>query len=260
MSRLVQIPVTGERVSDDIVDRMRTVADPKHLKHFGHAGPKFVRQMLDGGYDADRITREVGVKVSEIIGGEGDREQQRRASRGLAYLWLAADIAKEAQLVPGDFDVRSFILGLWEKVKGGADTTKGVVGKVCSSLSTGLRSGDIAIYSRKGDALSSGDGAVCFEEFGPEKVPAFVLSQAALGRLVGSRETVVDAAKILAEAGLIYREQSDRLYWRSGRAGVGNVSSYAIYARAVLGDDANDIIERHRSVRADKPGGHSGGG
>lgn len=250
MSRVVEVAGTGERVSDEPVNGMRTIADPAHLQHYGHAGPAFVRAMLDRGYSREKIVSEVADRVRTLLGGIGGREQERRASRAIAYIGLAGTIAKEAGLIPDNFNVEAFTAALWEAAKGASDTTSPVMARVCEALSKGLRTGEIPIYSDNGDALSTGDsGAVCVQQFTKQKMPVFVLPTSTLAKLIGARESVRDAAKMLDAAGFLLREQEDRQYWRPGRARVGNVSSYVLYARAVLGDDAEDMIEEHRKAR-----------
>jgi putative DNA primase/helicase len=246
MSRVVEIPTTGERVSDEPVDVMRAAAF-----NYGHAGPVFVRAMLAEGYDREKIAAEIAQRVYALIGGTGEREQERRASRAIAYIGLAGEIAQRAGLVPESFDVNAFVMRTWEACRGGANTTLAVVSRINHVLSTGLRDGTIPIYSQRGDALATGGcGAVCFQTFGNFNDPVFVLPSATLAKMIGTRETPREAAKILDDAGALYREQDDRLAWRAGRAGVGNIAAYVIYARVVLGEDADEVIEGHRHARA----------
>lgn len=249
-SRIVEIAGTGERVSDEPVGTMRAVADPKHVKHYGHAGPAFIRQMISGGYDRERIANEISARVAKLIGGRGEREQERRASRAIAYIGLAGSIAKDAGLIPADFDVDAFCAAIWEQCRSATDTTTPVVNRVIGTLAAGLRDGSIAIHDNKrGLALGTAGDMVCIQAFGRNADPVFSMTEAALARIIGGREAVQDATKILDDAGLLQREQKDRLYWRGDRAGLGKGHAYVIHAAAVLGEGAEAIIEEYRAAR-----------
>jgi hypothetical protein len=251
MSRVVEAPGPTERVSDPPIEALRVIADPKHIAHHGHAGPAFVRAMLAEGFTREKIATVIKERVDKILGGRGDNEQARRAVRAIAFICLAAEIAKRAKLIPETFDIEAFCVALWDGAKGAADTSRGVVTRVVGYLAKAFYANSVQIYDDKRRvALGDGrTGAFCFLSFGPDRVPAFVLPATSFKAYIGKGETESDAAKILDSEGVLYREQDDRLHWRKGRAGVGEVISYAVYASAVLGDDAADIIRQHLEAR-----------
>jgi len=248
MSRVVEIPILDDRVSDKPIDKLAGAFD-----NFGHAGPAFARAMQTGGWDKDKIKNGVKERLAKLLDGAGASEQARRAARGVAFIWLAGDIAKDAGLIPATFDVAAFAASLLSRVASGADTASDDIGRVKNRLAEELRNGGMAIHKflNRDIALptSEGSGAICVQRFGKNNDAVFVLTGATLAGMVGARVTVKDVAKALDDEGTILRQQDDRLTWKPGRAGVGNVPAYVLFAHEVLGDEAEEMIQEYWNAR-----------
>ncbi|WP_416369690.1 bifunctional DNA primase/polymerase [Tritonibacter mobilis] len=89
----------GKKVSREVFDKVEGVH-----KHFGHAGPAFVRWLISEGYAANPVPlKERHSKLVQMIVGKNAGQQITRAARVFALVALSGELAKEAGLI--DFDV-----------------------------------------------------------------------------------------------------------------------------------------------------------
>ncbi|WP_167647632.1 DUF927 domain-containing protein [Mameliella alba] len=88
----------GKKVSDKDMGKVASVS-----KHFGHAGPAFIRWLIAQGHvsDPSRLKDRHAELVTEIA-GNGAGQQLTRAAKVFALVALAGQLAKEAGLI--DFD------------------------------------------------------------------------------------------------------------------------------------------------------------
>ena len=80
------------------------------LKHHGHAGPAFVRQLVEHGYHAqpDEL-RQTILNAARQIGGKGADSMRVRAAVVFALLLVAGGLAKEFGLLPQTTDVEGAV-------------------------------------------------------------------------------------------------------------------------------------------------------
>lgn len=237
-SRVIEIPVTSEdRVSDEMVDALKVAFD-----NHGHAGPVLVQAIFDGGYDRDTIRNAVTAFEIRLMDGADYGQQERRASRAIAFMWLAGEIAQDVGLIPADFDVAAFAKQIWSMVKDAANTKHAVAGRVFNALRNDLREGQMEIRLNKGviPPFPGGLGVTLFTQFRKDKVPVFVIPESAFKKMIGA-ETPLDAARILDDDGALLRDR-DRLKWGTDRSRIGT-AAYVVPARLVLGDEADFYIQ-----------------
>jgi hypothetical protein len=235
---------TGQPIPDDLVKAMTGAWDNP-----GHAGPAFVQAMFAGGWTREKIGEAVDSHVRDL---NGKSEQERSASRAVAFLLVAGTIAQEAKLIPAEFDLRAFALKLWQESRAVNDTAKEMTGRVYEALHREFLSGGVTIYDGYRDRVIKARGGVGIElhtEFRYTKegaqcfTPAFVVPKAALQKIGGLRENDRTIASAIARDGLLIRERKDKLGWREeSRVGL---KAYVIDARAVFGDDCDPKIELH---------------
>ena len=244
MSRVVEVNVRDENISEATIKTLNGA-----FQNYGHAGMLFVQAMQDEGLDREKVIAEIDARVDKLA-GTGPK-QERRASRALACVWFAGGIAQRAGLIPSEYDVEAAVRDLWDAVRGKADTKRTVIARVISALSNAVRGARIDIHSDDGNLMKSYeskecDGAIYVSDFKATGTAAFVLPSATLKRIAG--EDAGEVAKMLDAEGMLELERDGRLQWQKGRTGVGEVSSYVIIARAVLGDAVEDIEERRQEA------------
>jgi hypothetical protein len=86
-------------------------------EHHGHAGERYVRHLLEAGFaDAgdDRLRQGLEACTKALCGPDTE-PQEGRAARLYAVLQLAGELAQEAGLLPGDYDVAALIRRLWQQ-------------------------------------------------------------------------------------------------------------------------------------------------
>lgn len=236
---------TGQPVPDDLVKAMM-----ESWRNAGHAGPAFVQAMFAGGWTREKIEDAVDSHVRDL---NGKSEQERSASRAVAFLLVAGTIAQEAKLIPVEFDLRAFALKLWQESRGANDTSGEMSVRVYEALHREFMSGYVTIYDERRERVIKARGGLGIElhtEFkhtNKDKVicftPAFVVPKSALQKIGGLREAPKAIASAIKRDGYLIPERPGKLAWREeSRIGV---EAYVIDARAVFGDDCDPKIELH---------------
>jgi hypothetical protein len=103
------------------------------LEHHGHAGPTFVRALVEGGLhrNPDALRREVltaarnlaSAKLDSAEAADGDKVDgaQNRAAIPFGALYIAGTIAKTAGLIPAETNVEATIKWAWNRYLGSSD-------------------------------------------------------------------------------------------------------------------------------------------
>jgi hypothetical protein len=111
--RFADIDLTGvsREVSADQLDRLRQIS-----VHYGHAGPEFVRQLVEAGLHRkapalkDRI-----LKAAIALAGAGAQSAKIRAATPLALLLIAGQLAQSFGILPADAKVREHVEWAWKR-------------------------------------------------------------------------------------------------------------------------------------------------
>jgi hypothetical protein len=213
-------------------------------KHFGHAGPAFVRQMVAMGYaeDTDRLMREVEDKASALAGG-GASPPMLRAARIVALLWQSGEIAKAAELLPATMNVEDVCRRTWAKAlesETAPYASKEIALKVLfENLLTGLGS-DVANFDDF-NVLIRDEAQAAFKKWSACRVgsfgnygPVYIVPLTSLGKLAGSALGAKSVAKALADAKALVEAPTSRKSnsWEY-IPGLGKLSAVVIKASAV---------------------------
>jgi len=112
-ARLPDVDVTNvDRAVDQAVMARIQACD----QHFGHAGPAFVRAMIDAGLhrQAEAIRRGIN-ETADSLAGSGADSALRRAALPFAILMNAGRLARQFGLLPDNLDVEGAIHWAWGK-------------------------------------------------------------------------------------------------------------------------------------------------
>jgi hypothetical protein len=118
------------------------------LNH-GHAGPAFVRTLIDSGYarEPERLESEVGLLADKLV--SNGNPVLRRAAMIAALIWKAGEIARRADLMPADFDAERLARRMWVKALE-SDTAP------ASSADTAIRTLFESLIRRRGVDVAEG--------------------------------------------------------------------------------------------------------
>jgi hypothetical protein len=117
--RILDVDVTSvnRAVPQDVLARIDGI-----LKHHGHAGPAFVRRLVEHGYHArpDDL-RQTILNAARRIAGEDADSMRIRAATVFALLIVAGGLAKEFGLLPHTTDVEGGVKWGWQQFDQSSD-------------------------------------------------------------------------------------------------------------------------------------------
>ena len=104
-------------VDDAVTLDLETIRAIDEVKmNYGHAGPVFVRHLLDRGITADVDGLRARVKAAEReFSPSGDAPQRRRVASAAAILQVAGELAQDADLIPADYAVKAAVRRVFER-------------------------------------------------------------------------------------------------------------------------------------------------
>ena len=117
--RILDVDVTSvnRAVPHDVLARIDGI-----LKHHGHAGPTFVRRLVEHGYHArpDDLRQTILSAARRIAGKDAD-SMRTRAATVFALLLVAGGLAKEFGLLPATTDVEGAVKWGWQQFDQSSD-------------------------------------------------------------------------------------------------------------------------------------------
>ena len=117
--RILDVDVTSvnRAVPQDVLARIDGI-----LKHHGHAGPAFVRHLVEHGYHArpDGL-RQTILNAARLIAGKDADSMRVRAAVVFALLLVAGGLAKEFGLLPQTTDVEGAVKWGWQQFDQSSD-------------------------------------------------------------------------------------------------------------------------------------------
>jgi hypothetical protein len=117
--RILDVDVTSvnRAVPPDVLARIDGI-----LKHHGHAGPMFVRRLVEHGYHArpDDL-RQTILNAARLIAGKDADSMRIRAATVFALLLIAGGLAKEFGLLPHTTDVEGAVKWGWQQFDQSSD-------------------------------------------------------------------------------------------------------------------------------------------
>jgi hypothetical protein len=118
--RIVDIDVTGVNRNVN-ADTLRAINDVEH--HYGHAGPAFVRALIEHGIHRQApALRDRILKAARLLaGGDTADSATIRAATPLALLWIAGELAKNFGLLPDTADIKGVVQWGWDRFKTSTD-------------------------------------------------------------------------------------------------------------------------------------------
>jgi hypothetical protein len=120
--RIVDIDVTGVNRNVD-ADTLRAINDIEH--HYGHAGPAFVRALIEHGLHRQTpALRDRILKAARVLaGGDTTDSATIRAATPLALLLIVGELARGFGLIPTCADVRGAVQWAWDRFQQSPDAT-----------------------------------------------------------------------------------------------------------------------------------------
>jgi len=117
--RILDVDVTSvnRAVPHDVLAKIDGI-----LKHHGHAGPTFVRRLVEHGYHAQPDDlRQTILSAARLIAGSDADSMRIRAATVFALLLVAGGLAKEFGLLPATTDVESAVKWGWQQFDQSSD-------------------------------------------------------------------------------------------------------------------------------------------
>jgi len=133
------------RIADVNVDGINNNVDPDTLdaiaqieQHFGHAGPAFIRGLVEHGMHGEgaRLRQGVMQAARQIAGGGHDWDELSgdqggkapdsatiRAAIPFALLLIAGELAKKFELIASTVDVKGAVMWAWERFQRSPDAS-----------------------------------------------------------------------------------------------------------------------------------------
>ena len=222
--RIVDIDVTGVNRNVDAA----TLRDIGAIEqHFGHAGPAFVRALIDHGLHRQAAAlRDRVLKAARVLAGGDDTDSAMvRAALPLALLMIAGELAKTFRLIPPATAVQDAVQWGWDRFRHSSDATAldpeaQVIGSIRGWIAERW---DVTIKNVDAGSGVNNREAVAWYDDSIVYIPKTRIREAAGS---GLRESQV--ASILERRGMLgKRTETDRLYVRFIPR-VGRVQSYAL--------------------------------
>jgi len=221
--RIVDIDVTG-------VDRQVDAATLQRINdieyHYGHAGPAFVRALIERGlHRQSPALRDRILKATRALAG-GDMDSATvRAAMPLALLMIAGELAKNFGLIPAATAVKEAVRWAWDRFRQSSDAAAlDPEAQTVARLRTWIaeRWGVTIISVDAENGINNREAVAWFDDV------AIYVPKGTLREAAGSSVRESEVASILARRGLIAkRTEADRLYLRFVPK-VGRVEAYAL--------------------------------
>jgi hypothetical protein len=234
--RIIDIDVTGVDRQVDAAT-LQSINDIDH--HYGHAGPMFVRTIIERGLHRQAPALRARIlKAARALAGVDTDSAIVRAAMPLALLIIAGELAKSFGLIPGTTAVKEAVRWAWDRFRQSSDAA---ALDPETQIIANLR---IWVAERWGVTIKNVDvesginnrETVAWFDDNAVYIPKGTLREASGNNLRGS-----EAAAILGRRGLLAkRTEADRLYVRFVPK-VGRVEAYAL-SRSHFGrcSDATD--------------------
>jgi hypothetical protein len=117
--RIVDIDVTdiNRQIDQDVLQRIGAIN-----VHYGHAGPEFVRTLLEAGYHqhAGDLRDEI-LRAARALAGDGADSPKIRAATPFALLQIVGNLAREFKLIPETTDIAGAVTWGWQRFCQSAD-------------------------------------------------------------------------------------------------------------------------------------------
>jgi putative DNA primase/helicase len=190
---------------------------PQLQAHCGHAGPRFVEELVRNGWN--RCRDELRIDVLELaralVGGDAPNPALLRAAEPLAVIWKAAEFAREFGLIPTDADCERVIRWAWESFLQGAERlVRQPEERAIEALSLFIaQRWDSTIRDLDGSRPATREAEGWYDK-NEICIPADLLSQAS-GNILPQKPL----AKMLKERGLLARteEHHNAVRFREGK-------------------------------------------
>jgi hypothetical protein len=231
--RFPDIDVTGINRQVDKAT-LEAIATIDH--HHGHAGPEFVRRLVEDGLHRtpDKIRERVRQFARNIAGEQAD-SSRLRAAVPFALLWAAGELAKRYDLLPADTAIGEAVSWAWDRFLTSSDAValapeKQAIANIQQWLlerwGSQVQPTDYFGYTRL--RPTSRDVVAWFDDEAVY-IPTKYLREAAGGVL---KELLI--AKVLEERGLLARRENDKRRAIRYVPHVGHIQAYAL-SRKVFG-------------------------
>jgi hypothetical protein len=113
----IDVAEVNRRVSGQTLRQIHAVTE-----HYGHAGPAFVRALIEHGLhrQPEALRDRVNVAAGRLAGDDAD-SAKLRAAIPFALLWVAGELAKAFSLIPGPAAVSDAVRWAWERFQKSSD-------------------------------------------------------------------------------------------------------------------------------------------
>jgi hypothetical protein len=198
-------------------------------KHFGYAGPAFVRGLTRDGFhrNSEHLRREVN-RAAQLL-AKGDIGTRIRAATPFACLLIAGELAKALNVIPQSADVRAAVLWAWNRF---LDSSEAValdpVEQAVSNLRTWIAAGwDVTVKSVD-TGWEDGRPPNNRETLAWYDPDAIYIPTSRLREAAGSVLTEREIAQALDSRGLLARRQDTRRIAIRRVPRVGRIDAYAL--------------------------------
>ncbi len=233
-------------VDDAVTLDLETIRAIDEVKmNYGHAGPVFVRYLLDSGIAADVDGLRVRVKAAEReLSPNLDAPQRRRVAGAAAVLQVAGELAQEAGLIPSEYMVEAAVRRVFERsaqrMAQDMDPIETAlatfVDTVVSRLGVDIHHIDIAESDaeRLNKAIvgwfgyrDSSDRIVSNSKDMQHRDRVYIFPQEQLGKLAGGNVSSRNLAKVLKDRGYLIPANKKNSVW-PGAPGNRKIKNYRV--------------------------------
>jgi phage/plasmid primase-like uncharacterized protein len=196
------------------------------FNHYGHAGPQFVRKLVENGLhqDPDKLRERITSLAHNLAGSDADSAKVR-AALPFAVISIAGALAREFGILPAEADIAGAVKWAWEEFCNSSDAQvldpeEHAVGKIQQFINEGW---DVTIKCTKPDANTNNREAVGWYDDDTVYLPTERLAEAA-GRVANEQQI----ARMLDRRGYLSRRTDKKRIAIRYVPRIGRVACYAL--------------------------------
>lgn len=110
------IPINAQNARTLSRDELAVIEEAK--RHYGHSGPAFVRAMVEAGVreQCEELKERISANVEALTGADA-APIKKSAVRGLAIMWLVAELVRDVGLIDDVYDIEALVRALYEEAQ-----------------------------------------------------------------------------------------------------------------------------------------------
>lgn len=110
------IPIDAQNARTLSRDELAMIEEAK--RHYGHSGPAFVRAMVEAGVQerCEELKERISANVDALTGVDA-APIKKSAVRGLAIMWLVAELVRDLGLIDDVYDIEALVRALYDEAQ-----------------------------------------------------------------------------------------------------------------------------------------------